>query len=204
VSTEIILATRNQGKITELAELLKGTGLAVLGLDAFPGAPEVEETGETFADNALLKARAIAAFTGITAVADDSGLVVDALSGAPGVRSARYAGEDATDAANNARLLRELSGVPPEKRTARFVCVMAAVSPRGEEIVVRGEWEGRVADKARGEGGFGYDPLFVDPVDGRHAAELPRDEKNRRSHRGAAMRALLRCWPDFWKSAKQD
>jgi XTP/dITP diphosphohydrolase len=204
VSTEIVLATRNQGKITELAELLKGTGLAVLGLDAFPGAPEVEETGETFEDNALLKARAIAAFTGITAVADDSGLVVDALSGAPGVRSARYAGEDATDAANNARLLRELSGVPPEKRTARFVCVMAAVSPRGEEIVVRGEWEGRVADKARGEGGFGYDPLFVDPVDGRHAAELPRDEKNRRSHRGAAMRALLSCWPDFWKSAKQD
>lgn len=204
MSTEIVLATRNQGKITELAELLKGTGLAVLGLDAFPGAPEVEETGETFEDNALLKARAIAAFTGITAVADDSGLVVDALSGAPGVRSARYAGEDATDAANNARLLRELSGVPPEKRTARFVCVMAAVSPRGEEIVVRGEWEGRVADKARGEGGFGYDPLFVDPVDGRHAAELPRDEKNRRSHRGAAMRALLSCWPDFWKSAKQD
>ena len=204
MSNEIVLATRNQGKITELAELLKGTGLAVLGLDAFPGAPEVEETGETFEDNALLKARAIAAFTGKTAVADDSGLAVDALSGAPGVRSARYAGEDATDAANNARLLRELSGVPPEKRTARFVCVMAAVSPSGEEVVVRGEWEGRVADQARGEGGFGYDPLFVDPVDGRHAAELPRDEKNRRSHRGAAMRALLSCWPGFWKSAKRD
>ncbi|EPR32420.1 Nucleoside-triphosphatase rdgB [Alkalidesulfovibrio alkalitolerans DSM 16529] len=204
MSNEIVLATRNQGKITELAELLKGTGLAVLGLDAFPGAPEVEETGETFEDNALLKARAIAAFTGITAVADDSGLAVDALSGAPGVRSARYAGEDATDATNNARLLRELSGVPLEKRTARFVCVMAAVSPSGDEVVVRGEWEGRVADQARGEGGFGYDPLFVDPVDGRHAAELPRDEKNRRSHRGAAMRALLSCWPDFWKSAKRD
>lgn len=204
MSKEIVLATRNQGKITELAELLKGTGLAVLGLDAFPGAPEVEETGETFADNALLKARAIAAFTGKTAVADDSGLVVDALSGEPGVRSARYAGEDATDAANNAKLLRELAGVPPEKRSARFVCVMAAVSPSGNEVVVRGEWEGRVADQARGEGGFGYDPLFVDPVDGRHAAELPRDEKNQRSHRGAAMRALLRCWPDFWKSAKQD
>ena len=204
MSNEIVLATRNQGKIAELAELLKGTGLTVLGLDAFPGAPEVEETGETFADNALLKARAIAAFTGKTAVADDSGLVVDALSGEPGVRSARYAGENATDAANNARLLRELADVPPEKRAARFVCVMAAVSPRGEEMVVRGEWEGRVADEARGEGGFGYDPLFVDPADGRHAAELPREEKNRRSHRGAAMRALLSCWPDFWKSVKQD
>lgn len=197
----VVLATRNPGKIAELSALLAGFHLEVKGLDAFPGIGEVPETGDTFAANALEKARTVAALTGLVAVADDSGLEVDALGGAPGVHSARYAGEKATDAANNARLLAALAGIPAGRRAARFCCVMAAAAPGGETLTAQGAWEGGIALEPAGRGGFGYDPLFFDPVLGRTAAQLSREEKNAVSHRGRALRALLAAWPGFWARA---
>ncbi|EPR44548.1 Nucleoside-triphosphatase rdgB [Desulfovibrio sp. X2] len=194
----IVLATRNKGKIAELAALLEGLSVAVKGLSDYPEIPEIPEDGATFEENALIKARAVCKATGLPALADDSGLAVDALSGAPGVYSARYSGEGATDERNNAKLLEALRGLPEDGRACRFVCCMALVAPDGRETTVRGEWEGRVAEAPRGEGGFGYDPLFVDLASGRHAAELTREEKNARSHRGKALRALLDVWPAFW------
>ncbi|WP_029897260.1 XTP/dITP diphosphatase [Desulfohalovibrio reitneri] len=201
--SRIVLATRNKGKISELRDLLSGSRIEVLSLDDFPGAPEVAEDGETFEENALKKAREMSAYTGLAAVADDSGLEVDALGGAPGVHSARYAGEQGDDEANNAKLLRELSGVPEQERAARFVCVMAAAAPNGAEALARGEWEGRIAFQPQGEGGFGYDPLFIDPELGKASAELAPGEKNARSHRGRALNLLLETWADFWKRAGQ-
>lgn len=193
----IVLATRNAGKIREFAALMAEMGLEVKGLDDFPEVPEVEETGTTFEDNALLKARAVAKATGLVAVADDSGIAVDALGGAPGVYSARYAGPHGDVEANNAKLLAALKGVPDERRTARFVCVVAAARPDGREILARGEWEGRIGHGYQGASGFGYDPLFFDPELGRTAAEMSREEKNARSHRGRALRALMEKWPLF-------
>ena len=197
----VVLATRNRGKIAELSKLLEGFHLEVSGLDAFPAVGEVPETGDTFAANALEKARTVAGLTGLVAVADDSGLEVDALGGAPGVYSARYAGETAGDAANNAKLLAALAGVPAGRRAARFRCVMAAAAPNGETLLAEGAWEGEVALEPVGEGGFGYDPLFFDPRLGRTAAQLTREDKNAVSHRGQAMRALLAAWPGFWERA---
>lgn len=197
----VVLATRNPGKIAELSALLKDFALEVQGLDAFPAIGELPETGDTFRDNALEKARTAAARTGLAAVADDSGLEVDALGGAPGVYSARYAGGRAGDAANNAKLLDALAGTPPLRRTARFCCVMAAAAPGGEILVAEGTWEGEIALELTGSGGFGYDPLFFDPRLGRTAAQLTREEKNAVSHRGKALRALLAGWPGFWKRA---
>jgi XTP/dITP diphosphohydrolase len=194
----IVLATRNMGKIAELEALLAGFGVAVLGLDAFPDIGEIEETGATFAENARLKARTVALASGLVALADDSGLAVDALSGAPGVYSARYSGENATDATNNAKLLAALEGLPEAERGCRFISVVAAHAPNGAEILAEGRWEGRVLFAPRGQGGFGYDPLFLDPELGRSAAELSPAEKNARSHRGQALRALLQDWPAFW------
>ena len=197
----VVLATRNRGKIAELSKLLEGFHLEVRGLDAFPEVGEVPETGDTFAANALQKASTVAGLTGLVAVADDSGLVVDALGGAPGVYSARYAGEKAGDAANNAKLLAALAGVPAGRRQARFRCVMAAAAPNGETLLAEGAWEGEIALAPAGEGGFGYDPLFFDPALGRTAAQLDREEKNAVSHRGRALRALLAAWPPFWARA---
>lgn len=194
---QVVLATRNKGKIAELSAMLEGFQLQVRGLDDFPRIGEIEETGATFEENALIKARAVAEATGLVAVADDSGLEVDALGGAPGVYSARYGGENATDAVNNAKLLKALAGVPGAERTARFRCVMLACSPGGETLSASGAWEGAIAEAPRGDGGFGYDPVFVDGISGLHAAELSREEKNARSHRGKALRALLGGWPDF-------
>lgn len=193
----IVLATRNQGKIKEFAALMADMGVEVKGLDDFPEVPEVEETGTTFEDNALLKARAVAQATGLVAVADDSGIAVDALGGAPGVWSARYAGPHGDVEANNAKLLQALEGVPDERRTARFVCVVAAARPDGRSILARGEWQGRVGHGYAGTSGFGYDPLFFDPEMGKTAAEMSREEKNARSHRGKALRALMERWPLF-------
>lgn len=192
----LIIATTNQGKIRELAAAFaaRSLGVTLRGLEAAPGLAPVEETGATFEENALLKARAVYACAGLPALADDSGLVVDALNGAPGIRSARYAGPDATDEQNNRKLLAELENVPHEERTARFVCVLALVLPQGRERIFRGTWEGRIALAPAGSGGFGYDPLFVDPEVGKTAAELTPDEKNRRSHRGRAVAALLATW----------
>ena len=201
LTNTVILATRNRGKIAELEALLASSGVHVLGLDAFPEIGEIEETGATFAENARLKARTVAQATGLVALADDSGLAVDALSGAPGVYSARYSGENATDAANNAKLLEALADVPEDRRGCRFHSVVAAHAPNGAEILAEGRWEGRVLTSPRGQGGFGYDPLFLDPELGRSAAELAPAEKNARSHRGSALRALLHHWPAFWAKA---
>lgn len=199
----LVLATRNAGKIKELEALLAGYGLHVLGLGDFPDIGEIEETGVTFAENSLLKARTVAQATGLVALADDSGLVVDALHGAPGVYSARYSGEGATDERNNSKLLDVLKDVPEEDRGCRFVSVVAAVAPGGAELVAEGRWEGRVLFGPRGSGGFGYDPLFLDLELGKSAAELAPAEKNARSHRGRALRALLADWPDFWARASR-
>jgi XTP/dITP diphosphohydrolase len=184
----LVLATRNPGKVAELTRLLAGAPFRLEGLLAHPEAPEVAETGATYADNALLKARAVAQACGLPALADDSGIEVDALGGRPGVQSARYSGGGAAD--NVALLLRELRGVPPERRTARFRCVIAVVWPDGRERLVEGSCEGIIAEEPRGEGGFGYDPVFVDPGSGLTFAELSEERKNALSHRA---RAALSC-----------
>lgn len=194
---QIVLATRNAGKIREFSALMADMGVTVLGLDAFPQVEEVEETGTTFEENALLKARAVAAATGLVAVADDSGIVVDALGGAPGVYSARFAGGHGDAEANNAKLLQELKDVPDAKRTARFVCVVAAAKPDGQVITARGEWEGRITHGYAGKSGFGYDPIFFDPEMNMTAAQMTPEQKNARSHRGRALRALLDKWNKF-------
>jgi len=199
----LVLATRNSGKIKELEALLSGLGFAVLGLGDFPQVGEIEETGATFAENALLKAHAVALATGLVALADDSGLAVDALSGAPGVYSARYSGQGATDETNNLKLIDALKDVPGQRRGCRFVSVVAACAPNGAELLAEGRWEGQVLTTPRGAGGFGYDPLFLDLELGRSAAELAPAEKNARSHRGHALRALLTDWPDFWVRASR-
>jgi XTP/dITP diphosphohydrolase len=185
---ELFLATRNEGKIREIRELLKGCEISLTSLRDYPDAPEVVEDGEDYRDNALKKARFFAKWTEKLTLADDSGLEVDYLKGEPGVLSARYAGNGADDRENNRRLLRELRGVSPRKRGAVFRCVMALVAPRGDEEVVEGECRGRIGSEERGEGGFGYDPVFVIPRYGKTVAELSMEEKNRLSHRGKALR----------------
>ena len=206
---KVVLATRNAGKVRELADGLRAFGLEVLGLEAFPGMEEVEETGASFEENALLKACAVARYTGCLAVADDSGLEADALDGAPGIYSAHYSDmqplppelENAAlskDERNNMTLLLALATVPDEKRTGRFVCAMSACKPDGSSIVLRAAWEGRILREPRGTQGFGYDPLFFDPELGRTAAELAMEEKNTHSHRGKALKKLLALWPEFY------
>jgi XTP/dITP diphosphohydrolase len=189
----VLVASNNQGKVHEIVESLGLEGWRFLPLSASGLAELPEETGETYEENARLKALAAhRVFARGAALADDSGLEVDALGGAPNVRSARYSGENATDAQNNVKLLAELEGVPAERRSARFVCCLVYVDEQGHETVVRGVCEGRIADGPRGDGGFGYDPLFLpDGIDGgRTMAELSAAEKNRVSHRGKALRAL--------------
>lgn len=196
----LILATRNQGKVKELRAPLARFGFDVQSLpDDFP---EVAETGSTFEENALIKAHAVADALLVPAVADDSGIEVDALGGAPGVYSARYSLDwpevegESTDERNNRKLLAALEGVSAEKRTARFRCCMALVYPsswenRPEDVVVSGSWEGSIVEKPSGSNGFGYDPIFLDPASGRTGAELSREEKMARSHRGKALERLL-------------
>jgi XTP/dITP diphosphohydrolase len=186
----IVLATRNAHKVTEIAEALALPDVELVGLDAFPDAPDVVEDGETFRANAEKKARSAAAATGLPALADDSGLVVDALDGEPGVRSARFAGEGGGDAANRRELRRRMSGVPAGKRTARFVCVLAFAEPGGDVRTVEGRCEGALRDDERGDGGFGYDPFFVPEGETRTFAEMSRAEKALISHRGRAIRAI--------------
>ena len=189
----IVVATGNAHKLTEieaiLSAVLPGTRFVAVGqLGDFP---DPEETGATFADNALIKARAAVAETGFAAVADDSGLVVDALDGEPGVYSARYAGVHGDDAANNAKLLDKLSGVPDAERTARFMSVVALVRPDGTQLLGTGACEGRIGHTPRGEHGFGYDPLFLpDSTPGTTMAELAPEEKNAISHRFFALQDL--------------
>jgi len=188
----LLLASANQGKLRELRTILDGLPVELVGLaEAGLGEPpEVEETGETFLENALLKGRAYAAWSGLAAVADDSGLEVDALGGAPGVRSARYAGPGASDQANLDKLLAELTGVPPERRTARFRCAAVLVDPEAGEWHAEAAWEGRLLDAPRGSGGFGYDPVFLPDGWELTSAEVDQATKDAASHRGQAFRAL--------------
>lgn len=189
----LVLATTNKGKIREIEEVLAGLPVTAESISAYSFPPVVED-GQTFADNACKKALYYAAHTGSIALADDSGLEVDALQGRPGVYSARYAGEQADDELNNRKLLADMRDVPEGRRGARFRCVLAVAAPDGRCVTAEGVCSGVIAYAPRGEGGFGYDPLFVLP-DGRTMAELPVDEKNRISHRGRALcklRELLR------------
>lgn len=185
---ELVVATRNRGKLEEIRAVLAGVVVTVRCAADFPAFADTIEDGATFGENALKKAREAMRFTGLAALADDSGLAVDVLNGAPGVYSARFAGEGANDAANNHKLLEEMKDVPAERRQAAFVCAMAFVTPDGTEQLFSGRIEGRVLLEGRGSGGFGYDPLFL--VDGfeRTMAELSLDEKNEISHRGQALR----------------
>lgn len=186
---QVFIATKNHNKLKELERILKPMGFEVLSEnDLEKPLPEVEETGTTYEENALLKARSGFETTGLMTVADDSGLSVDILDGAPGLYSARYSGTGATYASNNEKLLAALKDVPREKRTATFVSAIACVFPDGREFTVRGECKGYVAEKCSGEGGFGYDPLFV--CEAGCYAEMTPEEKDRVSHRGNALRAF--------------
>jgi XTP/dITP diphosphohydrolase len=190
MSQRLVLASDNRGKLAEFQALL-GEDWLLLPQGQL-GVEPAEETGESFTANALLKARHAARLTGLPALADDSGLEVDALEGAPGVRSARYAGEGADAAANNHKLLSALAAIPDERRTARFRCVLALVrhAEDPDPLLAEGSWEGRIALAPRGAQGFGYDPVFIPAGIGLTAAELDPADKNRRSHRGRAARAL--------------
>ncbi len=189
---QVVVASGNPGKLAEIRAVLAGAGIECIPQSAL-GIVPAAETGASFEENALIKARQAVRAAGLPAIADDSGLEVEALGGRPGVRSARYAGEDATDGDNVDRLLAELEGVRPADRQARFRCVAVLVDAAGANpLLAEGEWRGVILTERRGSGGFGYDPVFFDPRLGRAAAELRPDEKNRVSHRGIAFRELGR------------
>lgn len=192
---QIVIASGNPGKLREFRELFDGNGIELLPQSAFQ-VPAVEETGLSFVENALLKARNASLHTGLPALADDSGIEVDALRGAPGIYSARYAGANASDADNNSKLLTELARVPDAQRGARYQCVIVYLRHARDPmpLVCQGTWEGVIARDYRGDGGFGYDPLFYLPEYGCTAAQLSAEEKNRVSHRGQAARALRACF----------
>ena len=197
MADSVVLATRNEGKIRELARILASSDVEVIGLDKFADAPDVPETGATFEENALLKGRAIAAHTGLPSVADDSGLCVDALNGMPGVLSARWAGRHGDDEANLDLVLAQVSDVPDDRRGAQFVCAAALVLPyQGPggvtftEYVVTGQLDGVLIREPRGTGGFGYDPIFLPGGYGVTTAEMTPEEKDAISHRGKAFRAI--------------
>ena len=195
---KIVLATGNPGKVREIRRILGEVGVAVVPQTEL-GVGDADETGSSFVQNALIKARHAAMMTGLPAIADDSGLVVDALGGRPGVYSARYSGVDATDDSNIDKLLLELAGVPDERRTAAFHCCAVYVSADDStSLVAEGRWKGRILDERRGDGGFGYDPVFLDPEYGRTAAELRPELKNARSHRGKALTALAEMLRDHY------
>lgn len=188
---KLVLATKNSGKVIEFRRILSdlgATNLEVVGLDEFPEIGDIEETGKTFEENSLLKARTICKLTGLPAIADDSGICVDALGGAPGLYSARYSGQG--DTANNEKLLAEMANVPDENRGAYFICVAAYVRPDGFERVEEGRFYGKILHQSKGSGGFGYDPLFQPEGLNCSSAELSAEEKDAISHRGKAMRAI--------------
>ncbi|OJF16352.1 MAG: non-canonical purine NTP pyrophosphatase [Bacillaceae bacterium G1] len=192
----VIIATRNPGKLKEFQAFFGQFGWKVQGLNDFPDVPEIVEDGRTFEENARKKAEALFDWTKRPVLADDSGLEVDALDGRPGVYSARYAGEGATDGQNIAKLLAELQGVPAGRRQARFRCVLVFILDEGRQLVAEGTCEGIILEKPRGDGGFGYDPVFFVPALGKTMAELSAEEKNRISHRGAALRQLAERMAD--------
>lgn len=189
---QIVLATNNQGKVNELQTLLADAGFNIVAQKQF-NVPDAEETGLTFVENAILKARHTAKLTGLPAIADDSGLVVQALNGAPGIYSARYAGEHGNDQSNNEKLLNALKNVPPENRQAYFYCALVYLQHENDPtpIICLGKWDGIILNELKGEGGFGYDPLFYIPQLNCTAAELTKDHKSQISHRGLALKQLI-------------
>jgi XTP/dITP diphosphohydrolase len=187
---EIVVATKNPGKLQEIRDALQAMGVRIVSLRDLPFLPPLEEDGKTFRENALKKARTIAQLIDRLTIADDSGLEVDYLNGKPGVRSARFAGEKASDTENNRKLLQLLEGVPAEQRGATFRCVIALCDPHGKEAWVEGECRGVISEREKGRQGFGYDPLFLLPELGKTLAELPLEIKNRVSHRGKALADL--------------
>jgi XTP/dITP diphosphohydrolase len=192
VSKTVVLASNNPGKVREINQMLAGLRLAVIP-QSERGVPEAEETGLTFVENAILKARNATRHTGLPAIADDSGIEVDYLNGAPGIYSARYAGRGASDEQNLRKLLDDLVGVPETERTARFQCLMVYLRHEFDPtpVICQGTWEGRILLEPRGANGFGYDPIFFVPTHNRSSAELPPEVKNKLSHRGQALRALV-------------
>ncbi len=187
---QILIATGNQDKMREIRMILQDTGYEPVSMKEAGIRAQIRETGTTFEENALIKARTVASLSGRMAVADDSGLEVDYLNKEPGIYSSRYMGEDTSYDIKNQSLIDRLQGVPDEKRTARFVCAVACVFPDGRELVCRGVMEGRIGYAQEGENGFGYDPIFYLPEFGCTSAQLPPEEKNRISHRGKALRKL--------------
>lgn len=188
---KLLVATGNQGKLREIKHLLEDSGIEIIALDQLDNPPEVVEDGDTFSDNAIKKATQIARFSGLLTLADDSGLVVDALNGEPGVHSARYAGRQGDDQANNRKLLDALAQIEDQQRQGAFVCVMALAWPNGCYQTFEGRVAGRILQQPRGAGGFGYDPLFLIPEYGKTTAELSLEIKNRISHRGQALRRVI-------------
>ncbi len=201
---KLILATRNKDKLKEIQALLSDLDIDIMSLDEAENAPHVVEDGKTFMENAFKKAKVIAEATGIMALADDSGLEVDALDGAPGVYSARYSGENASDASNNEKLLADLEGVPAGKRSAHFSCVIVVYHPSGRWISTEDKCEGEITEKSIGDRGFGYDPVFYLPSLNCTMAQLSAEEKNRLSHRGKALEKLKSELPGFLVRLNQD
>ena len=187
---KIVFATKNEGKVREITEMLASTDIELVSLNHFQSLPEIVEDGKTYLDNALKKAKIISEFTGETVLADDSGLEVEALGGEPGVYSARYAGEGASDEENNDKLLSKLKEVPPQKRNASFICALALYGRNGQCQAFEAKWQGQIIDERRGTNGFGYDPIFFWPQMNKTAAELTPEIKNRVSHRGQAFAKL--------------
>lgn len=187
---KIVFASKNEGKVKEIKAMLSGTDIELVSLNSYSNVPEIVEDGASFQENALKKARIISEFTGENVLADDSGLVVDVLNGEPGIYSSRYAGPDATDEENNAKLLENLKKVPADKRTASFNCVLVLYKKNKEISFFEGKWQGQIIDEKRGSNGFGYDPIFWVPELKMTAAELPADVKNKVSHRGQAFAKL--------------
>jgi XTP/dITP diphosphohydrolase len=188
--TRIVLASRNQGKVKEIRMMFSDLGIALLSLNDCPGTPEIVEDGKSFLENAVKKAKVVAESTGEIVLADDSGLEVDALGGAPGILSARYAGQDADDRQNIRKLLRDMKGIPPENRGAAFRCILVLYPADGHYEAFEGRWEGMIAEKPVGLDGFGYDPIFFLPGEGVTVAQLSSEVKNRISHRAQAFAKL--------------
>jgi len=197
VTAKIVLATRNPGKLAELRRILAPYDVELVGLDEVPDAGEIAETGATFAENAMIKAREVARVSGLVAIADDSGLTVDALNGMPGVLSARWSGRHGDDSANLELVLGQIADVPDGRRGAAFVCAAAAAAPDGREVVVEQELTGSLLREGRGTNGFGYDPIFVPDGESRTTAEMAPEEKDAISHRGKAFRALAPLLSDL-------
>ena len=197
---DLLVGTTNPGKFAEVQEFLESLAIRVISLPSLEDRPTIVENGATYEENALKKARILAQFSGFLTLADDSGLEVDALGGAPGIYSARFSGKDESDLRNNQKLLDKLIGVPEARRTARFVCVLALCAPKSEgakEWIIREECEGRIALAPKGTNGFGYDPLFFYPPFGKTFAEIDRQTKATVSHRGKALKRLVAMLPSL-------